>query len=157
MSTEKADQLFASRRWLLPARFGWAICLGLNALMASDWAIESLQLERETQAKPDSKNAIKLPDWWSPDDPLPVEKTNCVRCHLTAGRELTVPVRDFARSAHDRAKLSCNDCHGGNIDDDAKAHEAEFDFIGTKLSAHMATCAECHVEEAEAFRKGPHF
>ena len=34
------------------------------------------------------------------DEHLPIEKTNCVRCHLTAGRELTVPVRDFARSVH---------------------------------------------------------
>ena len=101
--------------------------------------------------------ALMPPVWWNSNDPLPVEKTNCVRCHLTAGRELTVPVRDFARSVHDRVGLSCNDCHGGNTEDDAKAHEAEFGFIGTKLSAHMAGCAECHVEEAEAFRKGPHF
>jgi hypothetical protein len=91
------------------------------------------------------------------DETLPMERTNCVRCHLTAGRELTVPVRDFARSAHDRTKMSCNDCHGGNTEDDTKAHEHEFDFIGTKLSAHIAACADCHTDEAEAFRKGPHF
>jgi Cytochrome c3 len=91
------------------------------------------------------------------DDPLPIERTNCVRCHLTAGRELTVPVRDFARSVHDRARMSCNDCHGGNTDEDSMAHEQESGFIGTKLSAHMKACAECHTEEAETFRKGPHF
>jgi hypothetical protein len=100
---------------------------------------------------------LKLPTGWSPHDPLPIEKSNCVRCHLTAGRELTAPVRDFARSAHDRAKISCNDCHGGNTEDDTKAHEHEFDFIGTKLSAHIAACADCHTDEAEAFRKGPHY
>jgi Cytochrome c3 len=93
----------------------------------------------------------------STDDLLPVEKTNCVRCHLTAGRELTVPVHDFARSVHDRAKMSCNDCHGGNTDEDSTAHEHEFGFIGTKLSAHMAACAECHTDEEEVFRKGAHF
>lgn len=91
------------------------------------------------------------------DDPLPREKTNCVRCHATAGRELTVPVLDFAQSVHDRAKLSCNDCHGGNTENDAMAHEQEFGFIGTKLSAHMAACSECHAEEAATFRKSPHY
>ena len=120
---------------------------------------ESRQNEPAVPANATAARAevLKLPDGWDPADPLPIVKTNCVRCHLTAGRELTVPVRDFARSVHDRAKLSCNDCHGGNTEDEAKAHEAEFEFIGTKLSAHMAACADCHVEEAEAFRKGPHF
>jgi hypothetical protein len=87
----------------------------------------------------------------------PLETTNCVRCHLTAGRELTAPVAYFAGSVHDRARMSCNDCHGGNTDDDTSAHEAEFGFIGTKLSAHMAACADCHAEEFAVFRKGPHF
>jgi len=103
------------------------------------------------------ESPLKLPEWWNPDNPLPIVESNCVRCHLTAGRELTVPVRDFARSVHDRAKMSCNDCHGGNTEDDTKAHEHEFDFIGTKLSAHVAACADCHADEAAALRKGPHF
>ncbi len=104
-----------------------------------------------------SQAAIKLPEWWNAADPLPAEKTNCVRCHLAAGRELTAPLRDLAGSAHDRAGMSCNDCHGGNTEDDATAHEHEHEFIGTKLSAHMAACAECHVEEAESLRRGPHY
>ena len=99
---------------------------------------------------------LKLPEWWKAGDPLPVEKTNCVRCHLTAGRELTVPLRDFARSAHDRAHMSCNDCHGGNTKDDASAHEPEHHFIGTKLSAHVAACATCHGAEAEDLHRGKH-
>src|SRR5208337_2615168 len=77
---------------------------------------------------------LKLPAWWKKGDPLPIEKSNCVRCHLTAGRELTIPVRDFARSIHDLAKLTCNKCHGGDTKNDATAHEAEHGFIGTKLS-----------------------
>ena len=100
---------------------------------------------------------LKLPANWNPRDPLPVEKTNCVRCHLTAGRELTVPVRDFARSVHDRAQLSCNDCHGGNVEDDTTAHEPEHGFIGTKLSAHMAACTSCHKLEAGWFQRGKHY
>jgi hypothetical protein len=100
---------------------------------------------------------LKLPAWWKAEDPLPLEKTNCVRCHLTAGRELTVPLRDFARSAHDRVKMSCNDCHGGNTKDDATAHEAEHHFIGTKMSAHIAACSTCHPREAETFAKSKHY
>jgi hypothetical protein len=100
---------------------------------------------------------LKLPEWWKPDDPLPLEKTNCVRCHLTAGRELTVPLRDFARSVHDRVKMSCNDCHGGNTKDDGTAHEAEHHFIGTKMSAHIAACSACHAREAEDFGKSKHY
>jgi hypothetical protein len=92
-----------------------------------------------------------------PIEPSPNKKTNCVRCHSTAGRELTEPVRFFARSAHDIAHLSCNDCHGGNTSEDSTAHEADHGFIGTKLSAHMAKCAGCHERQAETFRKGKHY
>jgi hypothetical protein len=109
-------------------------------------------------SSPQAKNQpLKLPEWWKREDPLPVEKTNCVRCHLTAGRELTVPLRDFARSAHDRVKMSCNDCHGGNIKDDATAHEPEHHFIGTKMSAHIGACSTCHAREAEDFGKSKHY
>src|SRR5262245_48530288 len=100
---------------------------------------------------------LKLPEWWKATEPLPIEKTNCVRCHLTAGRELTAPLRDFARSIHDFAKLSCNDCHGGDTKNDATAHESAHGFIGTKLSAHMAACTACHERATLGFRKGKHF
>lgn len=100
---------------------------------------------------------LQRPPGWKADEPLPRANTNCVRCHLTAGRELTAPVRDFARSAHDRARLSCNDCHGGNTDDDTTAHGESHGFIGTKLSSHMAACAECHPHEAQSFKKSKHY
>jgi hypothetical protein len=106
---------------------------------------------------PAGNQPLKLPEWWKAGDALPVVKSNCVRCHLTAGRELTVPVRDYARSAHDLAGLSCNDCHGGDTKNDATAHEAEHGFIGTKLSAHMAACAGCHQRQAESLARGKHF
>jgi hypothetical protein len=109
------------------------------------------------QTPPAKDPPLKLPDWWKADDPLPVEKSNCVRCHLTAGRELTAPLRGFARSVHDRVRMSCNDCHGGNIKEDSSAHEPEHHFIGTKLSAHMAACSTCHGAEAEEFGKSKHY
>src|SRR5207237_1012709 len=71
--------------------------------------------------KPAADAPLQLPKNWNPEDALPIVKSNCVRCHLTAGRELTAPVRDFARSSHDFAHLSCNDCHGGDTEHDAHA------------------------------------
>ncbi|MFO0947762.1 MAG: ammonia-forming cytochrome c nitrite reductase subunit c552 [Planctomycetota bacterium] len=91
------------------------------------------------------------------DRPIPTEETNCVKCHLKAGRELTDAVHVFAGSVHDFNGLSCNDCHGGNTEDDAKAHEVAFGFIGTKLSAHLKACSSCHEDQAAEFAKSPHF
>jgi Cytochrome c3 len=136
-------------------RFGLAFLLATGV---SGW------LGSQTGAMPpkdagaaDDPPQLKLPAWWKAGDPLPGEKSNCVRCHLNAGRELTAPLRDFARSVHDRAKLSCNDCHGGDTEHDATAHEHDKGFIGTKLSAHMAACSSCHGTEANAFRKSKHY
>src|SRR5437870_4419025 len=143
-------------RVLFPAR----LCIGmlrslvllvvLASLAGGIAAVIPALSRAQVPASPVESRPLKLPNGWKADDPLPLEKTNCVRCHLTAGRELTTPVRDFARSVHDRAQLSCNDCHGGNTKDDSSAHEAEHGFIGTKLSAHMASCAECHPREAQS-------
>lgn len=112
----------------------------------------------DAKKTPPAKDApLTAPKGWNPDDPLPVVNSNCARCHLTAGRELTAPVRDFARSAHDRARLSCADCHGGDTENDATAHEGEHGFIGTKMSAHIAACAGCHKSEAKGFAKSKHY
>jgi hypothetical protein len=133
------------------------------AVVVGLFLVASAEPKPEPTAPKDAKKApaadapLKLPKEWNPDDPLPIVKSNCVRCHLTAGRELTNPLRDFARSVHDRAHLSCNDCHGGDTEHDATAHEHEHDFIGTKLSAHIAACGGCHVSEAKAFNKSKHY
>lgn len=89
--------------------------------------------------------------------PEPIVKTNCVRCHLKAGRDLTEAVHTFAQSRHDFEELSCNDCHGGNTEVDADAHSRKFGFLGTKMSAHLGKCRECHEEPASVLAKGPHF
>lgn len=112
--------------------------------------------QNKAAAAPDDSAGLKLPEFWPEGHPLPQAKSNCVKCHLNAGRELTVPLIQFAHSVHDLNQMSCNDCHGGNTEDDAKAHEEEFGFIGTKLSAHIARCAECHSEQAEVLAGGPH-
>lgn len=89
--------------------------------------------------------------------PLPLEKSNCVKCHTTAGRELTEAVYSFAHSVHDWNGLSCNDCHGGNTEVDAKAHLEEFGFIGTKMSAHLAKCRSCHEDQAKTLAASKHY
>lgn len=99
---------------------------------------------------------LEKPANWPKDHPLPQVASNCARCHLTAGRELTTAVVDFAHSVHDLNEMSCVDCHGGNTKDNVEAHEQEFGFIGTKLSAHLAKCAECHQEQADVLAGGPH-
>jgi hypothetical protein len=149
---------FATGVWVTLDNMKRLVLLMIAVVGASGW------LGSQTGARPftefarfDDPPQLKLPKWWKAGDPLPGEKSNCVRCHLNAGRELTVPVRDFARSVHDRAKLSCNDCHGGDTEHDATAHEHEKGFIGTKMSAHMTACASCHGTEANAFRKSKHY
>ncbi len=109
-----------------------------------------------TAASAKNTDEVKPPKGWPKRLPLPLEKTNCVRCHLNAGRELTLAVRDFAHSVHDLNHMSCNDCHGGNTDNDALAHDESVGFIGTKLSAHLRNCAECHEEEHALLASGPH-
>jgi hypothetical protein len=144
----------------------WVIILGLALNLVvlatfgfemAGWSWPNVITRAPPPNSPIKEKPLKLPDWWKAEDPLPMEKTNCVRCHLNAGRELTLPVRDFARSVHDLAHMSCNDCHGGNIKEDGAAHEPEHHFIGTKLSAHMANCSKCHGNEAQELRKGKHF
>ncbi|MBX3414028.1 MAG: cytochrome c3 family protein [Pirellulales bacterium] len=127
------------------------------------WADFALRAADPTKDKgkpspPSSDDAaeLTLPDFWPEGHPLPQVKSNCVKCHLNAGRELTVPLVHFAHSVHDLNQMSCHDCHGGNTVDDAKAHEEDFGFIGTKLSAHIARCAECHEEQADVLAAGPH-
>lgn len=99
---------------------------------------------------------LVAPKNWPKNHPLPLVSSNCARCHLTAGRELTLAVKDFVHSVHDLEQMSCSDCHGGNTHEDVEAHEPEFGFIGTKLSAHLTKCRECHADVAEQLDSGPH-
>ncbi len=107
------------------------------------------------EGEPARKQLVKPKDW-PEGHPLPLVGSNCAACHLTAGRELTAAVRNFVRSVHDLNAMTCYDCHGGNTRDDVKAHEGEFGFIGTKKSAHIQGCSECHAEQAEVLASGPH-
>jgi formate-dependent nitrite reductase cytochrome c552 subunit len=111
--------------------------------------------EKRPEGEPAVKKLVKPKDWPA-GHPLPTVGSNCASCHLTAGRELTAAVVNFARSAHDLSDMTCYDCHGGNSVDDVKAHGEAFGFIGTKKSAHIERCSECHSEAAEVLAAGPH-
>jgi formate-dependent nitrite reductase cytochrome c552 subunit len=118
--------------------------------------------EPKAQEKGNAKQApaavkkLVKPKGWPEGHPLPIVGSNCASCHLTAGRELTAAAINFTRSVHDLNEMTCYDCHGGNTSDDVKAHEDEFGFIGTKKSAHIARCTECHDEAVEVLASGPH-
>ncbi len=115
-------------------------------------------VKKPSAAKPAASPTRKLtaPKGWPEGLPLPRVASNCAACHLTAGRELTDAVKHFSRSVHDLNDMTCYDCHGGNKDNDVKAHEEDFGFIGTKISAHIKQCTDCHTGEAERLAAGPH-
>ena len=131
------------------------LAVGLAVLVSAGFWEATGGLSAADEATPAAGKFVK-PDNWPKGHPLPLVESNCATCHLTAGRELTAAVVNFTRSVHDLQEMSCHDCHGGNTEDDVKAHESEFDFIGTKKSAHIETCGECHAEEAEQIASGPH-
>lgn len=115
--------------------------------------------DKKAASRPEGEPAVKKlvkPKDWPDNHPLPLVGSNCANCHLTAGRELTAAAINFVRSVHDLQEMTCYDCHGGNTVDDVKAHEEAFGFIGTKKSAHIKTCSECHDEAAEVLAAGPH-
>lgn len=96
-----------------------------------------------------------LPENWPPGHPLPLIRTNCIRCHVDKGGALTQSVIDFARSSHDTEIHSCDTCHGGNIRSDEHAHEG--DFISGRLSALMDRCTNCHFRERDYLVRGAHW
>ncbi|HEX3724804.1 MAG TPA: cytochrome c3 family protein [Pirellulales bacterium] len=146
------------RQWLplvgvLAVLGGFGLAMGYQA--AADDAKPPVKVGRKETGEPIVKQLVK-PKNWPAGHPLPLVGSNCAACHLTAGRELTAAVINFTRSVHDLQEMTCYDCHGGNTRDDVAAHEEKFGFIGTKKSAHIATCSGCHTEAAEALAAGPH-
>ena len=137
---------------VITALAGFAVVLEVSSAAPKN---PSTSNRASDQGEPVVKQLVK-PKGWPGGHPLPIVGSNCASCHLTAGRELTAAVVNFTRSVHDLNEMTCYDCHGGNTRDDIKAHEEEFGFIGTKKSAHIARCSECHGEEAELLAASPH-
>ncbi len=155
--------LFRGSRSLQPAEVrhisAMLVCVSGAILLGTSTYMVAGEAKADAKTKPEGEPARKTlvaPKNWPEAYPLPRVGSNCVACHLTAGRELTAAAKNFVRSVHDLNDMTCYDCHGGNNVDDVKAHEGEFGFIGTKKSAHIAGCSDCHTEAAEALAAGPH-
>lgn len=151
-----ARQATGSRRLAASLSLVLALICGMSWVEFTLHAGEQAPTLVALRTAPDADDQLQPPEGWPEGYPLPQANTNCVRCHITAGRELSIAVLHFSHSVHDLNYLSCADCHGGNTEDDAKAHDPEFGFIGTKLSSHIATCSECHSSEAEYLAAGTH-
>lgn len=162
LTTAVTAALFVVGLLLRAPRQRPSIAILFPAALAALCAISFLRAVAEPAADSagtsdlEAEPPLILPEGWPEGHPVPIEKTNCVRCHLGAGRELTRAVFDFVHSVHDLNGMSCHDCHGGDTEDDALAHDEEAGFIGTKLSAHLENCASCHSDAAELLAAGPH-
>ena len=85
----------------------------------SQYALRAQDAAEASHGKHDPKTGLGLPPGWPEGHPVPQVQSNCMKCHLTAGRELSAAVLNFSHSVHDLNQLSCHDCHGGNTEDDA--------------------------------------
>ncbi len=99
---------------------------------------------------------FSLPEFWPQNQPLPNSVNNCLRCHISVGGTYSVCVGDFASSTHDRERLSCDMCHGGDTTDDEFSH-SRGGYIGTHPTESGERCTDCHWVPARIFKASPHY
>lgn len=93
------------------------------------------------------------------------DKGACVDCHqrLTTGVVASHNFADWKKSAHARAGVNCESCHGGDASDKDKAaaHVGMLRSSDPKSRIYFATipqtCGSCHDAEFKAFQKSAHF
>lgn len=89
---------------------------------------------------------------------------SCVGCHRKAGggAALAHDFKDWETSAHGRAAVSCEACHGGNplASDKAQAHAGVLRSTDKKSPVYFTaipqTCGACHKPEFDAFKASAH-
>ncbi len=88
---------------------------------------------------------------------LPAEGA-CVKCHTQSTGRAEEVVRLHSSSAHGRAGVSCDDCHGGDPTqtDKVKAHSSNFTGKPDR-SATLMMCGVCHAPQLAQFKTGEHF
>lgn len=92
-------------------------------------------------------------------------ESSCVSCHRKSGGKsaLAHDFKDWETSAHGRAAVSCESCHGGNpmAAGKAEAHAGVLRSTEKKsplyFTAIPATCGACHAPEADAFMASAHY
>lgn len=92
-------------------------------------------------------------------------KGSCVDCHqsLAASVVASHDFADWKKSAHARAGVNCESCHGGDASakDKAAAHKGVLRSSDPKSPIYFTnipqTCGACHDAEFKAFQKSAHF
>jgi len=93
------------------------------------------------------------------------QSSRCADCHVANIDRAPAPghFREWELSAHGRAGIGCESCHGGDPStfDALRAHR---DILATSDPASptrrqnvAATCGACHAGAYLAYRRGPHF
>jgi hypothetical protein len=75
----------------------------------------------------------------------PAPGAACVDCHTRVTPGI---VKDWQQSQHNRMDIACDTCHGDQ-------HTNNTDFAKAKIPT-PDTCAQCHAERVEQFKKGKH-
>lgn len=86
---------------------------------------------------------------------------SCFNCHETISGKWGRPARLHLTSAHYRAGITCQDCHGGDAtkQEEKEAHDLAKGWVaGTKfdLAAMNERCGKCHQKEVETFNESSH-
>jgi predicted CXXCH cytochrome family protein len=76
------------------------------------------------------------------------KKSSCIECHRQLDDpRLSAPAKLFANDIHGSRGLSCNDCHGGDPNDDSKegAKDPRKGYLGKPKKLDIpAYCGKCH-------------
>jgi predicted CXXCH cytochrome family protein len=76
------------------------------------------------------------------------KKSSCIECHLRLeDQRLSAPAKLFNDDIHRGRGLSCNDCHGGDPNDDSKegAKDVRKGYLGKPKKLDIpAYCGKCH-------------
>jgi cytochrome c7-like protein len=103
--------------------------------------------------------------------PASAQQSRCVDCHLgttapsfaTGSRDLEMHLRDWDVSAHPRAGVGCEKCHGGDPTtfEPSLAHRGILHWTNPASPVHRMnlpkTCGTCHAGPFVAFQKSRHF
>src|SRR2546423_12127961 len=78
---------------------------------------------------------------------LAKKKSSCIECHIKLeDSRLSAPAKAFDNDIHKSRGLSCNDCHGGEPNDDTKAsaENPRKGYLGKpKTLENPAYCGKC--------------
>ncbi len=134
----------------------------LGAQASSPAALRSIARYGSKQARTPALPGIALPGIALPGIALSgitfQDTDNCVKCHTQSTGRAAEVVGIHKSSAHGRAGVGCDDCHGGDTaqTEKAKAHSINFTSKPDRR-ATLAICGACHEPQLAQFKTGKHF